>query len=122
MISYVMLGSNDLDRAAKFYDGLLAEFDAQCIVRNDRMIAWGKGDAPMLMVCTPFDGQQATAGNGTMIALAVDQDAQVDAIYRRAMELGATDEGKPGPRAEGRAYVAYFRDPDGNKLNIIHRY
>jgi predicted lactoylglutathione lyase len=71
-----------------------------------------------LGVTKPFDGKPATRGNGTMVALQVDSKTKVDALYKLAIELGGTDEGKPGPRGDG-FYAAYFRDLDGNKLNCF---
>lgn len=72
----------------------------------------------MVSVIKPFDGKPATVGNGVMIALAASSKAQVDAIHRKALSLGAKDEGAPGPRMDG-FYAGYFRDPDGNKLNAF---
>jgi predicted lactoylglutathione lyase len=119
MIGYVTLGTNDLDRAARFYDALLAEIGAGRFMQDDRFVAWAVApDKPSLGVIKPWDGQPATIGNGVMVALVVDSAAKVDALYRKAMELGATDEGKPGPRGDG-FYAAYFRDLDGNKLNFF---
>ena len=117
MIGYVTLGTNDLPRAVAFYDTLLGSIGAQRVYEVDRGIAWATStEAPALGVMKPFDGQPATRGNGTMVALALDSREQVDALYALAMRLGATDEGAPGPRGDG-FYAAYFRDPDGNKLN-----
>ena len=119
MIGYVTLGTNDLDRAARFYDALLAEIGAGRFMQDDRFVAWAVApDKPSLGVIKPWDGKPATVGNGVMVALVVDSPAKVDALYRKAMELGAADEGKPGPRGDG-FYAAYFRDPDGNKLNFF---
>ena len=119
MIGYVTLGTNDLDRAARFYDALLGEIGAGRFMQDDRFVAWAVApDKPSLGVIKPWDGKPATVGNGVMVALIVDSPAKVDALYRKAMELGATDEGKPGPRGDG-FYAAYFRDPDGNKLNFF---
>ncbi len=120
MIGYVTLGSNDIPRAAKFYDALLAEVGAKRLMESERFIAWGVSPAlPMLSVITPYDGKAATVGNGTMVALVVDSTAKVDALHRKALELGGKDEGAPGPRMDG-FYAAYFRDLDGNKLNAFH--
>ena len=66
----------------------------------------------------PYDGKDATVGNGVMVALAMDSREKVDGFYRKAIALGATDEGPPGPRGDG-FYAGYFRDPDGNKLNAF---
>jgi predicted lactoylglutathione lyase len=121
MIGYVTLGTNDLDRAARFYDALLGEIGASRFMASDRFVAWAVApDKPSLGVIKPYDGQPATVGNGTMVALVLDSTAKVDALYRKAMELGATDEGAPGPRGGGGFYAAYFRDLDGNKLNFFH--
>ena len=119
MIGYVTLGTNDLPRAAAFYDALLAEIGAKRLMDFGRGIAWGVAmDKPSLGIMKPFDEQTATVGNGVMVALVVDTRDKVDRLYRRAMELGATDEGPAGARGEG-FYAGYFRDPDGNKLNVF---
>ena len=120
MIGYVTLGSNDLSRATAFYDALFAEIGAKRIMESERMIGWGVAhDKPSLFVCTPFDGQPATVGNGTMVALYQPSTDKVQALHRKALELGAKDEGAPGPRGEGGFYGAYFRDLDGNKLAVF---
>jgi predicted lactoylglutathione lyase len=119
MIGYVTLGTNDIQRAARFYDALLAEFGAKRAMQMDTFIAWATGPgAPMVSVIKPFDGKAATVGNGVMIALAASSKAQVDAIHKKALELGGKDEGAPGPRGDG-FYAGYFRDLDGNKLNAF---
>ncbi len=120
MISYVTLGTNHLDRAAKYYDALLAELGAKRMMENERIILWGTAGAPMLAVCKPFDGNPASVGNGVMVALAASSPEQVAAIHKKALELGGTDEGAPGPRGDGGMTIGYFRDLDGNKLNAIH--
>ncbi len=120
MIGYVTLGTNDLARAAKFYDALLATLGAGRLMEiGDRLIAWGAGpDSPAIGLTKPFDGQPATAGNGTMVALNLAKPEEVDALHALALALGGTDEGAPGPRGDG-FYAGYFRDPDGNKLNAF---
>ncbi len=119
MIGYVTLGTNDMDKAAKFYDALLGEIGAKRIMEGDNFIAWGASmDKPGLGVIKPFDGKSATVGNGTMIALACDKPETVDKLYKKAMSLGAADEGPAGPRGDS-FYAGYFRDPDGNKLNFF---
>lgn len=120
MIGYVTLGTNDLPRAARFYDALLAELGGKRIMDLDGFIVWSnRPNAPGLAVTRPYDGKPASVGNGVMAALAAGSKEKVDAVYRKALELGATDEGKPGPRGEN-FYAAYFRDPDGNKLNAFY--
>ena len=120
MIGYITLGTNDMARAAAFYDSLLAELGAKRLWDTERGIAWGASmDKPSLGLMKPYDGQPATRGNGTMVALVVKTPAQVDAIYRKALALGASDEGPAGPRGDGGFYCGYFRDLDGNKLNVF---
>jgi catechol 2,3-dioxygenase-like lactoylglutathione lyase family enzyme len=119
MIGYVTLGTNNLPRAAAFYDALLGEIGAKRMMESDQFVAWSvKPDSPGLGVTQPFDKKAATVGNGVMVALAVDNKAKVDALHRKALQLGGTDEGAPGPRGEG-FYAGYFRDLDGNKLNFF---
>jgi predicted lactoylglutathione lyase len=119
MIGYTTLGTNDITRAARFYDGLLAEFGAKRAMEMDSFIAWSAAPGgPMLSVIKPHDGKPATVGNGVMVALAAGSKAQVDAVHRKALELGGKDEGAPGPRGDG-FYAGYFRDLDGNKLNAF---
>jgi len=119
MIGYVTLGTNDLQRGAKFYDELLAEIGAKRFMEEDTFVAWAiEPGQPSLAITKPFDGNTATVGNGVMVALAVETPAQVDALYAKAIELGATDEGPAGPRGD-QFYVGYFRDLDGNKLNFF---
>ena len=120
MIGYVTLGTNDLARAAAFYDALLGVIGAGRFMETDTFIAWAVApDKPALSVTHPFDGNAATVGNGVMVALAVDSQDKVKALYDKAMELGGTDEGPPGPRGDSGFYAAYFRDLDGNKLNAF---
>lgn len=121
MIGYTSLGTNNLKQSAAFYDALLAELNAKRLMEFDDFIVWGAGtSSPAFSIHIPFDGRPASVGNGVMVALAASSRAMVDAIYHKALSLGATDEGKPGQRAENGFYAAYFRDPDGNKLNVHH--
>jgi len=119
MIGYVTLGTNDLPRAAAFYDALLSGIGAKRFIENEQFIAWSASQEQAGVALTrPFDGKPATVGNGTMVALAAESPEQVQTMHAKALSLGATDEGAPGPRGEG-FYAGYFRDPDGNKLNIF---
>jgi predicted lactoylglutathione lyase len=119
MIGYVTLGTNDLQRAAKFYDALLAELGGKRFMEYETFIAWATSPgSPGIGLTKPFDGNAASVGNGVMVALAAKDPAQVDRIYKKAIELGAKDEGPAGPRGDG-FYAGYFRDPDGNKLNAF---
>jgi catechol 2,3-dioxygenase-like lactoylglutathione lyase family enzyme len=119
MIGYVTVGTRDLVRGAKFYDALAKEMGVGRMMESDRFIAWGEpGGGAGMGLTMPFDGKDATVGNGVMVALEAKDQAQVDRLYKIAMEHGGSDEGAPGPRGEG-FYAAYFRDPDGNKLNAF---
>ena len=119
MIGYVTLGSNDIARAAGFYDELLKLVGAGRFMESDSFIAWSTGPtAPAISVITPYDGKPASVGNGTMVAIIVDSPDKVQAIHAKALELGGANEGDPGPRGDG-FYAGYFRDLDGNKLNAF---
>jgi len=119
MIGYVTLGTNEIEKAAAFYDELLGLIGATRFMESEKFIAWTVSPkSPALSITRPYDGNPATVGNGVMVALVVDATDKVDALYAKALELGGTDEGAPGPRGEG-FYAAYFRDLDGNKLNAF---
>ena len=125
MIGYVTLGTNDLPRAVKFYDELLGSIGATRFMEEDNyFVAWAiTPDQPSLAVSVPYDKNAATVGNGTMVALFMENTAQVDTLYNKAIELGAQCEGKPGFRpeeADSGFYAGYFRDLDGNKLNAFY--
>lgn len=117
MIGYVTIGTNDLEGTAKFYDAVLGVLGASRAYETETFIAWSaKSGGPMISLNKPHDGKSASVGNGMMVALTAESPAMVDAVHEEAMEMGATDEGAPGPRGSGSAYYGYFRDPDGNKL------
>ena len=120
MIGYVTFGTNDIQRAAKFYDAIAAEMGTGRMMDFETFIAWGAWDGPAGIAATkPFDGKPASVGNGTMVALQAKDRAQVDKLYEIALANGGSDEGAPGPRGEDGFYAAYFRDPDGNKLSAF---
>ena len=120
MIGYVTLGTNNKPRAEKFYDELLKEIGGKRFMETEQFTAYSASpDKAGIGVTIPFDGKPATPGNGTMVALQVDTPEQVKTVYNKAMSLGSKDEGKPGPRGDSGFYAAYFRDLDGNKLNVF---
>ncbi len=120
MLGYVTLGTNDLPRAAQFYDAIAKEMGVGRMMEFDTFIAWGEmGGAPGIAATKPFDGEAASVGNGTMAALQVENTDKVQAVYDAALAHGGTDEGAPGPRGDDGFYAGYFRDPDGNKLNVF---
>jgi len=119
MIGYVTVGTNDLSRAAQFYDALAAEMGVGRMMEFENFIAWGTpGGSAGIAATRPYDGQPTTVGNGVMIALEARDKAHVDRLYAIAIAHGGTCEGPPGPRGET-FYAGYFRDPDGNKLNAF---
>jgi catechol 2,3-dioxygenase-like lactoylglutathione lyase family enzyme len=120
MVGYVTLGTNDAQRAARFYDELLGLLGAKRLMEFGEFVLWGTSlDSGCLAITPPHDKNRATVGNGVMVALRASSKVQVDAIYQKALELGATDEGPAGPRGDG-FYAGYFRDLDGNKLNAFY--
>lgn len=121
MISYVTLGVSNLAAAKKFYNELLADQGAKILIDMDRISFIGKSmAAPMLAVCTPFNEEAASAGNGTMVSFAPGSKEGVDAMYNKAITLGATCDGAPGERIPNVFYGAYVKDSDGNKLCFNH--
>ncbi|HJV43269.1 VOC family protein [Caulobacter sp.] len=121
MIGYTLVGSNDLEKAKVFYDDLFEAIGIKRLMEfPNGGCAWGANwGQQMFGVGAPYDGQTATSGNGTMIALVMDERGKVDAIYDKAMALGGRCEGGPGvrgPEGDQAFYAAYFRDLDGNKL------
>ena len=122
MIGYVTLGTNDLDGARSYYDALLGTLGAKRLMQleeNGFTLYGIDMTTPSIALTTPYNGQPAQPGNGNMIALQMQERAQVDALHAKAIELGGSDEGAPGVRGdEGPMafYAGYFRDPEGNKL------
>jgi catechol 2,3-dioxygenase-like lactoylglutathione lyase family enzyme len=121
-LAYATVGSNQLEAAKRFYDALLASAGILPLMEHGsggRVYRLPGGG--MFAVVGPYTGQSATVGNGTMIGFALESHAAVDAFHAKALELGGTDEGAPGPRgpAEAKAYMAYMRDLDGNKLSAF---
>ena len=117
MIGYITLGTDNLAPAAEFYDRLLAELNASRLMEAEDFIVWSNGSGAGFSLHRPADGQPFSVGNGVMIALQVANADTVKRLHARALELGGSDEGAPGFRAEG-FYAAYFRDLDGHKLNF----
>jgi catechol 2,3-dioxygenase-like lactoylglutathione lyase family enzyme len=133
MFTYICLGTNDLDRAVRFYDAALGALGlARCNVAGEPgwedWAGWGlyeNGGAQeiALWLCKPFDGLAASAGNGTMLAFSAHNWREVDEFYAAALANGGSSEGAPGLRPQYNAdfYAAYVRDPDGNKLAAVCR-
>ncbi|MFD0986810.1 VOC family protein [Methyloligella solikamskensis] len=123
MFSYMMIGTNDLARAIRFYEPVMAALGHSRFAEDDPTgAAWGVPDpGPHIMVAEPLDGRPATVGNGMMISFLATDRETVDRFYAAAMANGGTDEGRPGlrPHYGPNFYAGYVRDPDGNKLNAV---
>lgn len=121
MISYVTLGVNDLPAAKEFYSELLAELGGKILIDMERICFISASmEQPMLAICLPFNQEPAQAGNGCMVSFAPGSKAAVDAMYHKAIALGASCDGKPGQRIPDLFYGSYVRDADGNKLCFQH--
>ncbi len=114
-LSYSTVGSNKLEEAKVFYDGLLALVGMTPRYEHPSGGRFYAGNKSYFAVLGPYDKKYACIGNGTMAGFGFDTREEVDAFHAKALELGGTDEGAPGERGPG-AYFAYFRDLDGNKL------
>ena len=123
MIGYTMVGVNDLDRAAAFYDPLFEAMGGARQFTDDATRAWGHADEQIarFIACLPFDGNSASVGNGTMTAFLVEDAPTIDRLHAMALKNGGRDEGAPGrrPRYGEGFYGAYARDPDGNKIAFV---
>lgn len=124
MFSHMMVGSNDIGRSKKFYDALFASVGGRPAIQDDkgRLIYMHNGG--LFLVTKPIDGEPATHANGGTVGFAMDGPEQADAWHRAGVEAGGTAiEDAPGVRtsAAGSLYLAYLRDPDGNKLCAMHR-
>ena len=120
MFSHMMVGSNDIDRSKRFYDAVFSK-DAKCDEKG--RLSYGRKGA-VFMVTPPIDGQPATNGNGSTIGFAFDSPEEVDAWHAAGVSAGGKAiEDPPGIRdgSFGALYLAYLRDPDGNKLCGLHR-
>lgn len=121
MIHYVTLGTNDLARARGFYSPVLATLGLVALQDGTSETGYGPPGAkdPAIYVTQPYDGQPATRGNGTMLALTAATRDAVDAFHKTALAHGGSDEGAPGLRYSATFYSCYVRDPDGNKLSAV---
>ncbi len=124
MFSHITIGTNDLERARRFYDPVMATLGLAAPFALPGTLIFGSMTGPKLFVVTPFDGNPASTGNGTHAAFIAADRAAVDAFHQAALAHGGSDEGAPGlrPHYHPHYYGAYVRDPDGNKLQAVcHR-
>ncbi len=120
---YVTLGTNDVDRAARFYDAALAPLGLIRRATEEAEVGYGfpADHRIRIWVTQPYDGKAASIGNGSMLALIAPSQQAVQDFHAAALAAGGIDEGAPGLRPYGPAfYAAYVRDPDGNKLSAVH--
>ena len=118
IISFVMVGTNDLEKSSKFYDAVFVHLGLKKVTTTERYIGYGHSNDPdevKFYITKPYDKKPATIGNGTMIALLAESKEAVNKFHAAALENGAVDEGAPGIRGDGN-YYGYVRDLDGNKI------
>lgn len=125
MVSYITIGANDIDEAVVFYDAVLGALGNQRVWQQGTWAGYGPegDDHGVILICAPFNEEPARPGNGIMVGLHAESPGQVDAFHAAALANGGTCEGPPGPRetyGEG-YYLAYVRDPTGNKLSAFFR-
>lgn len=127
MLSYIMIGANDLPRSQRFYSAILTPLGYEqahpgnAVVFTMPVAPDRVGSASTIYIVKPYDGQNATFGNGSMTAFRTETHASVRAIHTAGIDAGGVDEGAPGFRAEytEHFYVAYLRDPVGNKIAVF---
>lgn len=112
-MNYFVFGTNDMAAAVAFYDDIFVDCSMEKLHNEGRMTLWG-GDGFMFALAEPFDGNNATVGNGTMVGFNLASATLVEKIYQKALNAGGSCEGEPAVRS-GR-FSAYVRDLDGNKI------
>jgi catechol 2,3-dioxygenase-like lactoylglutathione lyase family enzyme len=120
VLGYVTVGTNDFEAALTFYDQLISELGGNRAFASPTGQFYSFAAGTLFGILRPYDERPASGGNGSMCAFKVSSPADVDRVYARALRLGASDEGKPGPRGGRGFYGSYFRDTDGNKLCVYH--
>ncbi|MBP6900245.1 MAG: VOC family protein [Burkholderiaceae bacterium] len=123
MFSHIMIGTNDLPRAKAFYDAVLATLGVPAGFVDRHRVFW-RTPTGVFSVSLPINGQPATVGNGSTFGFACQSAEQVDAWHAAGLAQGGVScEDPPGVRegSTGKLYLAYLRDPDGNKICAMHR-
>ena len=124
MISYATIGVDSIERVLPFYDAIMAVLGHRRIHLSDSWIGYAPADGsymPRLWICTPENGRLATIGNGSMVGLHAPSPAVVDRVHAAGLAAGGANEGDPGrrPHYPQGYYLAYLRDPEGNKLSAF---
>ena len=122
MLAYSTIGVADMATATSFYDALLDDLGAKqaLVARDGEFVGYSTGEGALFALAVPFNGEEASPGNGNMVAIACGSAEQVQAMHEKAISLGAKDAGAPGLRADGAFSCGYVYDLDGNKLNFFH--
>ena len=118
IISFVMVGTNDLEKSIKFYDAIFVHLGIKKITTTEKYVGYGHTNEPhevKFYITKPYNKKPATIVNGTMIALLAETKEAVDKFHKTALENGGVNEGEPGARSDGN-YYGYIRDLDGNKI------
>ena len=121
MFAFITIGTNNLKKSSQFYDELLKTLGIVRVIQDERYVGYSKEDNLEIIefyIMCPFDKKEATIGNGTMISFEVKTPEKVNEFHQKALKIGATNEGFPGPR-HGEDYYAYIRDLDGNKICVF---
>ncbi len=121
MYSHTTLGTNDIEKAALFYDAVLGALGHKRMGTYEKAIGYGTDQSEQIWILSPFDGDDAQPGNGAMVAFIASDRSAVENVYQTALDYGGTEEGAPGLRPDYHEnyYGAYMRDPDGNKLCVV---
>ena len=121
MFAFITIGTNNLKKSSQFYDELLKTLGIVRVIQDERYVGYSKEDNLEIIefyIMCPFDKKKATIGNGTMISFDGKNPEKVNEFHQKALKIGATNEGFPGPR-HGEDYYAYIRDLDGNKICVF---
>jgi len=120
LLSHVSLGTNDFERATRFYDAVLTTIGAKRVMEHGEAVAYGRA-FPEFWVQRPYDGKAAAVGNGTHVAFLAHSRADVDAFHAAAIKAGGVDDGAPGlrPQYSPAYYGCFVRDPDGHKVEAM---
>ena len=121
MFAFITIGTNNLKKSSQFYDELLKTLGIVKVIQDERYVGYSKEDNLEIIefyIMCPFDKKEATIGNGTMISFNGKTPEKVNEFHQKALKIGATNEGFPGPR-HGEDYYAYIRDLDGNKICVF---
>ena len=123
MFSFVTIGTNNLKKSGSFYSRVLKPLKIKKVLQHNRYYGYANTKSPKkiaLYLIKPHNKKRATVGNGMMITFSANSKKAVDEFYKIGINLGAKDEGVPGPR-HGKDYYAYIRDLDGNKICVFKK-